>query len=146
MKKEEIEIKIRKILYEKMDSFLVEGDKPREIGRLNLDRHLFVDTTTAEILELLKSEKDRWRRRDISLCSADILRAQEIERNKCKSEKEKLIERIKKIKSPIMKEEYFRELPSLKGIWYAGFSAGKKIILEKLKEEIKKEVKVETKK
>ena len=38
-----------------------------------------------------------------------------------------------------MKEEYFRELPSLKGIWYAGFSAGKKIILEKLKEKIKKE-------
>ena len=86
-----------------------------------------------KVAQLLKSEKDRWRRRDISLCSADILRAQEIERNKCKSEKEKLIERIKKIKSPIMKEEYFRELPSLKGIWYAGFSTGKKIILKKLK-------------
>jgi len=56
------------------------------------------------------------------------------------------LERIEKIKPPVMKEEYFRELPSLKGIWYAGFSAGKKIILEKLKEEIKKEVKVETKK
>ena len=93
-----------------------------------------------KVAQLLKSEKDRWRRRDISLCSADILRAQEIERNKCKSEKEKLIERIKKIKSPIMKEEYFRELPSLKGIWYAGFSAGKKNILEKFKEEIKKEL------
>ena len=61
-------------------------------------------------------------------------------------EKEKLLEGIEKIKPPVMKEEYFRELPSLKGIWYAGFSAGKKIILEKLKEEIKKEVKVETKK
>ena len=57
-----------------------------------------------------------------------------------KSEKEKLLERIEKIKPPVMKEEYFRELPSLKGIWYAGFSAGKKIILEKLKEEIKKEL------
>jgi len=50
------------------------------------------------------------------------------------------LERIEKIKPPVMKEEYFRELPSLKGIWYAGFSAGKKIILEKLKEEIKKEL------
>jgi len=39
-----------------------------------------------------------------------------------------------------MKEEYIRELPSLKGIWYAGFSTGKKIILEKLKESIKKEL------
>jgi len=65
MKKEKIEIKIRKILYEKMDSFLVEGDKPREIGRLNLDRHLFVDTTTAEILELLKSEKKKNRQKFI---------------------------------------------------------------------------------
>ena len=59
-KKGKIEIEIRKILYEKMDSFLVEGDKPREIGRLNLDRHLFVDTTTALILELLKSEEEKW--------------------------------------------------------------------------------------
>ena len=59
MKKEKIEIEIRRILYEKMDGFLVEGDKPREIGRLNLDRHLFVDTTTALILELLKSEKEK---------------------------------------------------------------------------------------
>jgi len=51
-----------------------------------------------------------------------------------KSEKEKLLERIEKIKPPVMKEEYFRELPSLKGIWYAGFSTkGKKIILENLK-------------
>ena len=65
MKKEKIEIKIRKILYEKMDSFLVEGDKPREIGRLNLDRHLFVDTTTAEILELLKFEKKKDRQKFI---------------------------------------------------------------------------------
>ena len=56
-KKGKIEIEIRKILYEKMDSFLVEGDKPREIGRLNLDRHLFVDTTTALILELLRFER-----------------------------------------------------------------------------------------
>ena len=37
-----------------------------------------------------------------------------------------------------MKEEYFRELPSLKGIWYAGFSARKGNILEELKEKIKK--------
>ena len=44
------------------------------------------------------------------------------------------LERIEKIKPPVMKEEYFRELPSLKGIWYAGFSTkGKKIILENLK-------------
>jgi len=50
------------------------------------------------------------------------------------------LERIEKIKPPVMKEEYFRELPSLKGIWYAGFSAGKKIILKKLKESIKKEL------
>ena len=56
MKKEKIEIAIRKLLYEKMDSFLVEGDKPREIGRLNLDRHLFVDTTTALILELFAQD------------------------------------------------------------------------------------------
>ena len=62
-KKEKIEIEIRKILYKKMDSFLVEGDKPREIGRLNLDRHLFVDTTTALILELLKSERIKDRQR-----------------------------------------------------------------------------------
>ena len=112
---------------------------------INIGRNWFFTEDEAKelksfIRQLLKSEKDRWRRRDISLCSADILRAQEIERNKCKSEKEKLIERIKKIKSPIMKEEYFRELPSLKGIWYAGFSTGKKIILEKLKESIKKEL------
>ena len=59
--KKEIEIEIRRILYEKMDGFLVEGDKPRKIGRLNLDRHLFVDTTTALILELLKSEKEKAR-------------------------------------------------------------------------------------
>ena len=48
------------------------------------------------------------------------------------------LERIEKIKPPVMKEEYFRELPSLKGIWYAGFSVGKKIILEKLKVRNKK--------
>ena len=62
-KKGKIEIEIRKILYEKMDSFLVEGDKPREIGRLNLDRHLFVDTTTALILELLRFERIKDRQR-----------------------------------------------------------------------------------
>ena len=62
-KKWKIEIEIRKILYEKMDSFLVEGDKPREIGRLNLDRHLFVDTTTALILELLRFERIKDRQR-----------------------------------------------------------------------------------
>ena len=39
-----------------------------------------------------------------------------------------------------MKEENFRGLPNLMGIWYAGFSAGKGNILEKLKEEIKKEL------
>jgi len=39
---------------------------------------------------LLKQERE-----DLRLCSADILRAQEIERNKCKSEKEKLLEKIK---------------------------------------------------
>ena len=40
-----------------------------------------------------------------------------------------------------MKEEYFRGLPSLKGMWYAGFSVGKKIILEKLKRRnLKKEL------
>ena len=39
---------------------------------------------------LLKQERE-----DLRLCSADILRAQEIERNKCKSEKEKLLERIR---------------------------------------------------
>ena len=61
--KGKIEIEIRKILYEKMDSFLVEGDKPREIGRLNLDRHLFVDTTTALILELLRFERIKDRQR-----------------------------------------------------------------------------------
>jgi hypothetical protein len=53
----EIKEKIRKCLYQRMDSFLVEGDKPRPIGQLNLDRHSFVDTTTAELLELLEAQK-----------------------------------------------------------------------------------------
>ena len=35
--------KIRKNIYNLMDSFLVETDKPRPIDRLNQDRHLFVD-------------------------------------------------------------------------------------------------------
>ena len=30
-------------IYELMDSFLVEGDKPRSIEQLNQDRHLFVE-------------------------------------------------------------------------------------------------------
>ena len=51
------------------------------------------------------------------------------------------LERIEKIKPPVMKEEYFRELPSLKGMWYAGFSAGKEIILEKLKRINQKRIK-----
>ena len=58
----------------------------------------------------------------------------------CRDNIQELLERIEKIKPPAMKEEYFRELPSLKGMWYAGFSAGKEIILEKLKEDIKKEL------
>ena len=67
---------------------------------INIGRNWFFTEDEAKelksfIRQLLKSEKDRWRRRDISLCSADILRAQEIERNKCKSEKEKLLERIR---------------------------------------------------
>ena len=35
--------KIRENIYKLMDSFLVEGDKPRPIDRLNQDRHLFVE-------------------------------------------------------------------------------------------------------
>lgn len=54
-----IKEKIRKCLYQRMDSFLVEGDKPRPIERLNLDRHLFVDTTTAEILELFGQARQK---------------------------------------------------------------------------------------
>jgi len=36
-----------------MDSFLVEGDKPRSIERLNQDRHLFVKN----VLDLLDKQK-----------------------------------------------------------------------------------------
>jgi len=49
MKKE----KIIKDLYNLMDSFLVEGDKPRSIERLNQDRHLFVKN----VLDLLDKQK-----------------------------------------------------------------------------------------
>ncbi len=34
---------IREKIYQLMDTFLVEGDPPRSIERLNQDRHLFVD-------------------------------------------------------------------------------------------------------
>ncbi|MEK6883261.1 MAG: hypothetical protein AABY22_26780 [Nanoarchaeota archaeon] len=34
--------KLKEKMYNLMDSFLVEGDKPRPIDRLNIDRHLFV--------------------------------------------------------------------------------------------------------
>ena len=51
--KEKLNKELRNLLYKKMDSFLVEGDKPRPIERLNLDRRLFVDTTTAEIIKIL---------------------------------------------------------------------------------------------
>jgi len=50
MKKEEI----KERLYNLMDSFLVEGDKPRSIERLNQDRHLFVKN----VLDLLDQQKE----------------------------------------------------------------------------------------
>ena len=40
-------------IYRLMDGFLVEGDKPRSIDRLNTDRHLFVEN----ILDLLGVKK-----------------------------------------------------------------------------------------
>ena len=45
-------------LYELMDSFLVEGDKPRPIDRLNQDRHLFVENITLLFASLLQSEME----------------------------------------------------------------------------------------
>jgi hypothetical protein len=59
----DLELKIRKILYENMDSLLIEGDKPKSIGLLNLDRHLFVDTTTALILKVFEEEKTKYNKK-----------------------------------------------------------------------------------
>ena len=38
---------LREQIYNLMDGFLVEGDSPRPIERLNQDRHLFVDRVIA---------------------------------------------------------------------------------------------------
>lgn len=42
-----------------MDSFLVEGDKPRSIDRLNQDRHLFVENILEIIEEALIDNESR---------------------------------------------------------------------------------------
>ena len=38
---------LKEKIYKLMDSFLVEGDNPRPIDRLNQDRHLFVENLLA---------------------------------------------------------------------------------------------------
>ena len=47
--------KLKEKTYNLMDSFLVEGDKPRRIKRLNQDRHLFVKN----LLQLFKDTVER---------------------------------------------------------------------------------------
>ncbi len=45
---------IEEEIYRLMDGFLVEGDKPRNIKRLNQDRHLFVENMLVVIKEAIK--------------------------------------------------------------------------------------------
>ena len=67
---------------------------------------------------LLKQERE-----DLRLCSADILRAQEIERNKCKSEKEELLEQFEK------------RIPDVESINPSYFRSVLKIFKKKLEDE-----------
>ena len=102
-----------------------------------------IERATSQLLEIFKSEKEKLLER-IGLKDKGSTIEIPVSKENLLDEGELYNMRTQKETS--FKQGYnqalvdFRELPSLKGMWYAGFSAGKKIILEKLKEEIKNEI------
>jgi len=48
-------------IYELMDAFLTEGDKPRSLARLNQDRKLFVQEMNELIDQILNKAYLRWK-------------------------------------------------------------------------------------